>query len=294
MDEPGMSIRAADSHEIQSDAPLIVADDGFYTPEIKRHSVEKIRLHNRYAGIFASSMRQQWPQLAYVGLYSGPGRARVAGTGHIIETSALSVLRQPNGFTNYVYVDHDPVCVEALTRRADLIRRERHVQIIQGDVNQSMGDVRSALPPYGRAKGLLSFCFVDPFDLQLRFSTIRALAHLRMDFLVLLMLGVDGRRNFARYLADPTSTRIGDFIDCPDWRSQYTIGRSVIHFLLEKFDDAMQREGYLSAADDAHCVRVFGMGVLQYVLAFYSKNALGKHFWRETRASLSPQLGFEL
>jgi hypothetical protein len=174
------------------------------------------------------------------------------------------------------------------------MQEAREVRIIQGDVNECIGDVRAALPPYSSSNGLLSFCFVDPFDLQLRFSTIRALAHLRMDFLVLLMLGVDGRRNFARYLADSTSTRIGDFIDCPDWRHEYTAGRSVIHFLLAKFDEAMQRLGYLSAADDTHCIRVFGMGVLQYVLAFYSKNPLGKHFWREARASLSPQLGFGL
>jgi hypothetical protein len=137
-------------------------------------------------------------------------------------------------------------------------------------------------------------CFVDPFDLQLRFATIRSLAHLRIDFLVLLMLGVDGRRNFARYLSDETSTRIGDLIDCPDWRSEYRAGGNVIHFILRKFDEAMQALGYLSATDQAHSIKIVGMGVLQYVLAFYSKNTLGKHFWRETRASLSPQLGFKL
>jgi hypothetical protein len=91
MDELGMNTRAADGHDIQSDAPLRVADDGLYTPEIKRHSVEKIRLHNRYARIFASSMRHQWPQLAYVGLYSGPGRARIAGTSQLVHRNESSV-----------------------------------------------------------------------------------------------------------------------------------------------------------------------------------------------------------
>jgi three-Cys-motif partner protein len=118
-----------------SDAPLSVVDDGLYTPEIKRHSVEKIRLHNRYARIFASSMRHRWPQLAYVGLYAGAGRARIAGTSDIIETSALSVLRQPDPFTNYIYVDHDPRCIEALAQRTRLIREDKSISLIEGDVN---------------------------------------------------------------------------------------------------------------------------------------------------------------
>ena len=65
-------------------------------------------------------------------------------------------------------------------------------------------------------------------------------------------------------------------------------------FLLSKFDQAMQRVGYLSAAPDAHWVKVHGMGVMQYVLAYYSKHELGRKFWRETRTSLAPQLGLDL
>lgn len=252
------------------DAPLVVPDDGLYTPEIKRHSLEKIRLHNRYARNFATAMRQHWPQLAYVGLYSGAGRATVSGTGDIVETSALAVLRQPDAFTDYIYVDRDPRCVDALTARINALNVPAKFTVIQGDVNGSIAVVRQSLPSYSSRKGLLSFCFIDPFDLQLRFETIRQLSHLRMDFLVLLMLGVDGRRNIARYLLDG-STRIGDLIDCPDWRSEYQAGGNVIHFILGKFDEAVQRLGYLSAANDLHPIRVAGMGVLQYVLAFYAR-----------------------
>lgn len=277
-----------------SEIPGTVIDDGLYTPEIKRHSVEKIQLHNRYAQIFATAMRRKWPQLAYVGLYSGSGRARLSGTNDIVETSAIAVLRQPDRFTDYVYVDHDPRCVEALTARVHALNVSANVRVIRGDVNESIGLVRDALPAYSRSRGLLSFCFIDPFDLQLRFETIRALSDLKVDFLVLLMLGVDGRRNFKQYLADESSTRIGDLIDAPQWRSEYRAGRNVIHFLLDRFDVAMQRVGYLSAADDVHRVTIAGMGVLQYVLAFYSKSEVGRDFWRKSRAGLSPQFDLKL
>lgn len=277
-----------------SDSPLVVRDDGLYTPDIKLHSIEKIRLHNRYARIFATSMRSKWPQLAYVGLYSGGGHARISGTDEIVETSALSVLRQPDRFTDYIYVDYDQRCVEALRTRSEPLRAGARLSVIEADVNESVEQLRRALPTFSRTNGLLSFCFIDPFDLQLRFETIRRLSNLRIDFLVLLMLGVDGRRNFKRYLLDPSSSRIGNLIDCPEWRQEYKTGGSVVRFVLRKFDQAMQELGYLSAADDIHPITISGMGVLQYVLAFYSKNPMGRHFWRQTRASLSPQLGLEL
>jgi three-Cys-motif partner protein len=267
-----------------------IADDGLYTPEIKLHSLEKIRLHNRYASIFASAMKDTWAQLAYIGLYAGAGHARLKGTDTIVETSAVSVLHQAVPFTDYIFVDRDQRCIDALSARCGRVSIDGKVTFIQNDVNSSIPEVRHALPQYSKTKGLLSFCFVDPFDLQLRFSTIRQLSHLRMDFLVLLMLGVDGRRNFHRYLSDPSDGRIGDLIDRPSWRSEYEQGRSVIHFLLHRFDKAMQSLGYLSAAQDAHFVKIAGMGVLQYVLAFYSKDPMGQHFWRETRGGLSQQL----
>ncbi|HXC24354.1 MAG TPA: three-Cys-motif partner protein TcmP [Gemmatimonadaceae bacterium] len=272
-------------------------DDGLYLPEIKRHSLEKIRLHNRYSRIFADGMRKKWPQLAYVGLYSGAGRARVVDTGEIVETSALAVLRQPTPFTKYVFVDRDEQCTNALATRIASLGTTQDVSIITGDVNEKIWEVRETLPSFDKSKGLLSFCFVDPFDLQFRFDSIRALSDFKMDFLVLLMLGVDGRRNFKQYLQDPSSTRIDDLIDCPDWRTQFagSHDRNVIRFLLRKFDEAMTRLGYLSTGEELyHPVNVHNMRVLQYILTFYSKSQVGQKFWRESRASLSPQLGLPL
>lgn len=43
-------------------------DDGFFTPSIKQHSVEKIRVHNYYLALFTTSMKAHWPQRAYLGL----------------------------------------------------------------------------------------------------------------------------------------------------------------------------------------------------------------------------------
>ena len=65
-------------------------DDGFYTPSIKEHSLRKIRLHNYYVRLFSTAMKKKWPQRAYLGLYSGAGRALVEETGEIVATTAVS------------------------------------------------------------------------------------------------------------------------------------------------------------------------------------------------------------
>lgn len=279
-----------------SDVARPFADDARYLPEIKAHSLEKIALHNRIAGIVAVAMRPQCTYLGYVGLYSGAGAARVAGSARIVETSALAVQRSTHPFTHYVYVDEDPKCIEALRARIAVLSTASRSNFIVGDVNEKATEVLAAIPTHRRGERDLSFCFVDPFDLSLRFETIRALSSRRMDMLVLLMLGVDGRRNFKPYFADSQSTRIGDFLGVPDWREAFVQrpgARRPVRFLLERFDDQMVSLGYLSARQDAHAVFVPGKGVLLYILAYYSHHQLGQKLWREARRTLTaqPELG---
>ena len=73
----------------------------------------------------------------------------------------MSVLRQTHPFTDYIYVDRDEACVDALRARVEPLARGARISI-----------------------------------LQFRFSTIRALVDLKMDFLVLLMLDKAKDKNF--------------------------------------------------------------------------------------------------
>jgi three-Cys-motif partner protein len=272
-----------------------LVDDGLYTPEIKSHSLEKIRLHNYYVDIFTTSMRDKWPQLAYLGLYSGSGRARIHGTGEIIETTALAAFRLRHPFTKYILVDNDARCVDALRARIATLPARHDATIIQADVAEAVPRIRAAMPRFGRGRGLLSFCFVDPFSAALDFGVIKALGQrYRMDFLVVLMFGRDIRANFRRYFADPNDTRIAGLIDDPEWRDDWREGRHqaphLLRFMLRKFDAAMTGLGYKGARlSEAQPIRVSGKRVFLYFLVLYSKSPLGKRFWEATRKGTDPQ-----
>jgi three-Cys-motif partner protein len=270
--------------------------DGLYQHTIKVHSIDKIIRHNFYARVFATAMKNSWPQRAYIGLYAGPGRAEIEGTGEIVETSPLGALRLPDPFTHYVFVDNDSQSTAALSRRITAASPLANATILEGDVNEKVSEITRALPRFSRDRGLISFCFVDPFAADLRFSTIRELSRLKVDFLILLMLGRDARTNFARYYQDPTSTRIAELIDCPTWRDEYRNSpESVVRFLLRKFNDAMTALGYKPTKDDlVHQVKIAGKNVFLYSLVLYSKHDLGQTLWRETLTRTDPQLGFGL
>lgn len=276
-------------------------DDGHYLPEIGAHSLEKLRRHNYYAGIFSKAMAEKWTHRVYIGLYSGAGRARLRSTGEIVETSAMSVLRQEVPFTKYIFVDSDPRCIEALGQRISALERDRDVTLIQRPVNDAVPDIFDAMPRFDPAVGekMLSLCFVDPFRLDLDFDVIRRLNRYRMDFLVMLPLGFDLRRNIRRYLEDEEDERVARLIDDPQWRAEWRArqeaDRYFVRFALEKFDDAMERLGYRRREmKDTVSIKVTGMGVYLYSLALYTKHPLAEKFWKTTIAGTAQQTELDL
>jgi three-Cys-motif partner protein len=274
-----------------------LADDGLYLPRIKEHSLEKIRIHNYFVRIFATAMKAKWHHRAYVGLYSGAGRARLEKTGEIVETSALSAVRIADPFSKYIFVDQDARCTSALEQRISALRNPPEHRILTGDVNVLTPDIRRELPKFSRDQGLLSFCFVDPFAADLQFDTLRALSAYRMDLLILLMLGLDARLNFKQYLEDENDNRIALLIDDPEWRADYRerADRDVVRYILQRFNEAMVSLGYQSSdLEDSYPVRIPTKEVLLYSLVYYSKHPLGASFWKAARSGVDPQLGFDM
>lgn len=271
-------------------------DDGLYMPSIKEHSLRKIKLHNYYVRLFSTAMKTKWPQRAYLGLYSGAGRATVEETGEIVATTAVSAIQMPDPFTKYIFVDNNPDCISALEARIGRLGGDHDVRYIHEDVTRAVPKIVKAMPSYSRDRGLLSFCFVDPFSAKLDFTVFNQLGRrYKMDFLVLLMLGRDIRTNFRQYFADESNTRIADLVADERWRDEWESKRlqpkDLIRFVLEKFGKAMTGLGYRSTTlDEAQPIRLAHGNVLQYYLVFYSKHDLGRTFWKETRIGLEDQL----
>lgn len=265
--------------------PRHVAGDAWYIPTIKRHSLQKIEYHNQYANLFASAMKRQWPQLAYVGLCCGSGLANIDGTNDVVETSALSALRMP--FTHYIFVDSNSECIAALRERC-LHSTGKEIKYIVDDVNKSGTAIIDSLPTFSPRKGLLSFCFLDPFDLGIKMSLMKELSKRKMDIMVLLMTGVDFRRNLGIYLNDAKNRKIDELLGDSEWRRKC---EKPVRDLMGMYDSAMVDLGYLSALDNVVPVQAHRKGVHLYSLALYTQNTRGRDFWQKARRQVTGQQG---
>lgn len=274
--------------------------DGQHLQKIKPHSLEKLDLHNYYAEIFAGGMRHHWPNLVYVGLYSGAGAAEVEGSGRVVMTSALSVLTQDTPFKRYVFVDEDHDCIEGLRARVATLEMSDQVTLIQRNVNESIGEVLAALPDYRTEGGVLTFCFIDPFKIDLDFEVVRRLARLRVDILLLVPLGYDVRRNWRDYMEKPAMRdRLSKFLGESEWVEEWEkLERphtEFPRFVQDRINTTMQSLGFIEVQHrDIKDVKVAEKNVYLYSLHLFSKSEVAIKFWRDALKGTSEQQSLDL
>lgn len=268
------------------DAP----DDGLPTPEVGEWGVEKYLRVWMYDEIFSKSQKEKWSRV-YVDLFAGAGYALLKESGRRVLSSAMLALHVPHRFDRYVLCEANPELMAALRERVARAAPEAHVVFLEGDANQIAQSILREIP-----SDSLAFCFVDPFGTNIRLNTIRVLAARRIDFLILLALGMDANRNKEIYRSEE-STRLDEFLGDLAWRERWAaeekIGGRFQRFLAREYAGAMRSLGYLETAlDEMHPVK--DRGRLLYHLAFFSKSELAKRFWNDVRKYTDEQTGLAL
>jgi three-Cys-motif partner protein len=198
----------------------------------------------------------------------------------------------PNPFSLYVFCERDADSLDALTTRVCRFFPQAKARFVPGDCNEKVDEVTSIVP---RGYGVLSLCFADPFDLSLKFSTVRGLASRRMDFLFALAFNMDGIRNIPHYTS-PANRKIDEFLGLSDWREKWkekeAKGTTFPRFLAESFSSQMQTIGYLAMPfHKMKQIRSDGNAPL-YHLALFSKNERALAFWDEVLKYSTNQIEF--
>ncbi|UKT62722.1 three-Cys-motif partner protein TcmP [Pedobacter mucosus] len=261
-----------------------VYDDGLSIPEVGEWGLEKYRLVGQYANLFTSTMRSKWENLVYIDLFSSSGYAKIETSGKIVKSSALIALSLPTPFSKYIFCDEDINLINALEVRVNRDFPHADVTFIKGSCNEKIKEILSHVPAYSKSNRVLSFCFVDPFALEIHFMTLKLLGRLRMDFLILVATGMAAKRNEMNY-KKPTNRTIEYLLEDPNWRSSYkgeidTADQSFTQFVSDKLKSNFKLLGY-NDIEDFHAVkyRLKGKSVLLYHLAFFSKDKQGNKFW---------------
>jgi three-Cys-motif partner protein len=168
---------------------------------------------------------------------------------------------------------------------------------VAGEADERVGEILEHIPSASPTHKVLTFIFVDPFSVEFRFETIRRLATRFADFLLVLALHMDAKRNLESYLK-PKNDRIANFLDDPGWRPKWRDaerqGRSLTLFLATEYAGAMERLGFRrTPIERMYHVRSDDRRLPLYYLAFFSRNELGYTFWDDVlRYTGDPEFDF--
>jgi len=261
------------------------SDDGWVCPEVGSWTEEKHRLVSLYATLFSSGMKHKWGRRVYVELYAGAGYSRIRGTSKLIVGSPLLALKVKDPFDKYIFCEEDPANLEALKFRVEQLAPAAEVVYVPGDCNAVAADILDKIPSGSSTDTVLSLCFADPFDIGLKFETLRFLSCRFMDFLVLLAVYMDANRNYERYVSD-SATKVDEFLGSRTWRERWVIARERAvgfpQFLAMEFASRMETLRYLpTPLHQMKRVRSDEKNLPLYYLALFSRNNTAHRFWDE-------------
>lgn len=268
-----------------NDEIILTNLDDFDLAEIGPWARQKYSLLYEYMVLFSTGMKNRWNKRVYIDLFSGPGKGIVKGTNNIYKTSPLLALSVKDKFDKYIFCDISENNINVLKKRVEIEFPNSDVTYLIGDSNELASDIIEKLKHYKKSDRMLSFCFVDPFSMNIKFSTIRTIQEIFADFLVFLALGMDANRNKRLYL-NKNHERISEFLDDPNWREDWENDSEHLFtkFLIDKFADKMTQLGYLDQPYDNFIpIKSFMKNLKLYYLAFFSKHERGYEFWEKVK-----------
>jgi len=139
-------------------------------PKVGRWAEEKYKLLKCYIDIFSTGMKNKWPQRVYIDLFAGAGSAIIRDSNTIVDTSSVIALNVKNPFNKYIFCEKDNKNYTLLKKRVKRDFSQSNFKIINGDCNEVIDEIIGEIPS---DSNVLTFCFVDPFGLHIKFDTIR-------------------------------------------------------------------------------------------------------------------------
>lgn len=230
----------------------------------------------RYLDIMTHGVGRKWQgKLAFIDLFSGPGRSVVRGSQEEVDGSPVLALNYE--FARYISVDI-PEVLSCLKKRLAGHPKFSQIAFIEGDCNEVIEEVRFSSPA-----DHLTLAFIDPTGLQIRFRTIQRLVQNRsVDLLMTLQFGMGIRRNLKQYIK-AEGAKLTAFLGNAEWRKDADEGGSdsqVLRRIKDRYLVHLRELGYLPVRDREIDIRN-DQNVLLYFIAFASRHPLGGKFWRE-------------
>ena len=270
-------------------APLHLDDDGLVCNDVGGWAEEKYRLVSSYCTQFSTGMKKAWRHRAFIDLYAGAGYSKLRTNGKIVKGSPLLALSVKDPFDQYIFCEEVSSNFEALSTRVARDYPSQNVKLIEGDCNEKIDAIIDSLP----RRDSVGLCFVDPFNLSIRFETLAKLAERRLDLLCLLALHMDANRAYDIYITQESS-KVDRFVGSDTWKTEFANSgmsrKDFPKFLADYFAKRMQTLGFEETPTHTmHLVRTDDTNVPKYHLALFSRSPLAYKFWDQARTYSTDQ-----
>jgi len=268
---------------------LFGEDDGLLIPnDLGPWTEDKFDLIRLYCHIFSSAMKNKWTRV-YVDLYAGSGLCQIEGRSQVLLGSPLIALSVDAPFDRYIFCESDLGRFSALKTRVERSYPQHTIHLIPGRFEEHTDQICSLIPDKS-----LALCFVDPFDCDFNIDDLKTISKSArgVDFLCLLALQMDAKRNVQNYL-QPDS-KIDRMIGNTTWRARWN-SRADIHedfakFLAVEFARSMSEVGYLETPlHQMKAVKTHDKNVPLYYIAMFSKHPRAYDLWKKVLISSTPQ-----
>jgi three-Cys-motif partner protein len=271
-------------------------DDGLSCPEVGAWTEDKHRMVSLYATMFSSAMKNKWGKRIYLELYAGAGHSRVRGTQKTILGSPLRALTVEDPFDKYIFCEATSNNLEALKTRVARYAPSASVTYVEGDCNQRASDIAAEIPYGMKSDTVLTLCFADPYDIGLKFATIKTLSQRFVDFLVLLAVYSDANRAYKRYVMED-AVKVDEFLGSDTWRVRWKTAQSdgvlFPKFVAQEFAASMETIGYLhTPVHKMKLIRSDDKNLPLYYIAMFSRNRLAHDLWDQALKYGTDQTNF--
>jgi len=263
-------------------------DDGLLIPEVGPWTEDKFDLIRLYCQIFSSAMKNKWTRV-YLDLYAGSGICRIKGRGPVLLGSPLIALSVDAPFDRYIFCESDAERSSVLKARVERDFPTQNASVTPGKYREHIDEICSRIP-----SSSLVLCLVDPFDCDFNFDDLSRISKKArgVDFLCLLALQMDAKRNVMHYLQP--GSKIDRMIGNISWRSRWNnrsnINEDFAKFLAIEFARSMSEIEYLETPiHQMREVRTYDNNVPLYYFAMFSKHEKAFDLWRQVLTYSSPQ-----
>jgi hypothetical protein len=195
----GLAAPAGEELGLDEKRVLVDDDEGLKSRKVHVHSADKAHHAHYYADIVGTGMKKAYGgPLAWVELFSGPGRLYVVEEERFRAGSPVEALSIRDPFQHYVFCDLSDACVASLEAR---VGGRPGVHVLQGDANAAdLHDRVASVVP----RNALVVLYADPEGLDFDLDTVRYFADRYKHLDLLINFPV---RGVIRALAPATKVR---------------------------------------------------------------------------------------